>query len=87
MDALALGMAGVFNILFCCFYLFFIILGIVAFILWLWMLIDVVQRKDDEFGPTSDANSKLLWIIIILLANGLGALIYYFLIYRKYPRT
>jgi hypothetical protein len=41
---------------------------------WLWMLMDCAQR---------DFRDKAVWILIILLAGILGALVYYFVIRRK----
>ena len=47
---------------------------------WFWIiaLIDVVQRRDDEFpsgqpGP----NPRLLWSVIVVLLGGVGGFIYY----------
>ena len=39
-------------------------------LLWIWALVDCLRR---EFRG---ANDKLIWILVILLANWLGALIY-----------
>lgn len=50
----------------------FILLVLVSFVFWIIELVDVCRR---EFR---DANSKLLWILVVVLAHGLGALIYYF---------
>ena len=43
-----------------------------AFGFWIWMLIDCVTNEPSE------GNDKLIWILIIVLTNGLGALIYFF---------
>lgn len=50
-------------------------LGMVA--LWVWMIVDCVQNEP------SDGNTKVVWILVIVLAGWIGALIYYF--YRR-PR-
>ena len=39
---------------------------------WIWMLIDCVTKEP------STGNDKLIWVLIIVLANGLGALLYFF---------
>jgi len=55
----------------------FIVIGIVsivAFIFWTWMLIDCIKR---------DFKDKTLWIIIIIFANILGVILYYFIVKRK----
>lgn len=75
-----------FNFCFCCFYIFLLILSILPFAFWIWMLLDVVNRSDNEFGEYSDNNTKLLWILVTILTGFIGAIVYYFLIYRKYPR-
>jgi len=47
-------------------------------IFWIVMLVDAATRK---FKESSD---KIMWILIIVLVGWLGALIYYFVVYRKY---
>ena len=75
-----------FGIFFICFYCVFILFWLVAIGLWIWMLIDLVQRDESEFGSTS-GNQKVLWLLIVLLTGWIGSLIYYFMIYRKFPRS
>ena len=43
--------------------------------LWIWMLVDAVQVPDDRFFKTG---TKITWILVVALAGGIGALIYYF---------
>ena len=43
-----------------------------AFAFWIWMLIDCVTNEPSE------GNDKIIWILIIVLTHGLGALIYFF---------
>ena len=48
--------------------------GIIAFlgtIFWIWMVIDCAMNESNE------GNDKIVWIIIILLTNVLGAIIYF----------
>lgn len=66
-------------------YCVFFILMIGGVILWIVMLIDVIQRDENEF-PNSSKDSKMLWLLIILLTSYIGALIYYFMVYKKLPR-
>ena len=54
------------------FYGFFILLALASFVFWIIELVDVARR---EF---KDSNTKLLWLLVVVLAHGLGALIYYF---------
>lgn len=82
MEIFSLG----FSTFFCCIYCLIILVALFFLFLWFWMLIDVIQRDDTRFGENTDSSNKPLWLLIILLTGGIGALIYYFLIYKKYPR-
>ena len=59
--------------------------GIFFFVIWLISLIDCAKRDNNEF-PDATENTKLIWILVIVLVGGIGALIYYFLVMRKMPR-
>ena len=48
------------------------VVSLVALCLWIYALIDCVKR---EFPGE---NEKLIWILVIVLANWIGALIYLF---------
>lgn len=69
---------GIFNLV----WIFIMIAGIAV---WIWMLIDVIQRKDEEF-PNKTDNEKLLWLLIVLLAGWIGSIVYYFMVYKKIER-
>ena len=83
------GLAGLIALFFGAFYICFIcvfyLLIFVVFILWIIMLIDVIKRDDLDF-PNGNKDSKVMWLLIILLTGWIGGLIYYFLIYKKQPR-
>lgn len=68
------AIGGIFGILFL---LFFIALGILAFVFWIWMLIDAIQN------PRLDGTEKIVWVLVIIFVNWLGALIYYFVGRRR----
>jgi len=55
----------------------FIILGILGTVVWVWMLVDCAKR---EF---KNENDKLLWILVIVLASTVGAIVYYFVVKRE----
>lgn len=55
---------------------FWLIVGGLSLVLFIWALIDVIRR---EFP---NQNDKILWIILILLIGGLGPILY-LLIGRK----
>jgi TctA family transporter len=65
------------------FFMFFLILWLLMFgvfvflfVIWIIMLIDVIQRKFKQ------ENDKVMWILIVVLAGFIGAIIYYFMIKR-----
>ena len=63
----------------------FIFLLVILFILfifasiafWIWMLVDCVQKNFKK------ENDKVVWILVIILAGSIGAVIYYFVEKRK----
>ena len=66
--AIVSGIFGAFFLL----YFGLIILVILATVFWIVELVDVARR---EFP---DPNTKLIWLVVILLSHGIGSLIYYF---------
>lgn len=52
------------------FFLVFILFSIAYFILWVYCLIDVI-RSDFK-----DSNMKLIWVVVLLFAHGLGPIAY-----------
>jgi len=59
--------------------------GIFFFVIWIISLVDCAKRDAMDF-PNATDNTKVLWILIIVLAKGIGALIYYIVIMRQSPR-
>ncbi|UGV41766.1 PLDc_N domain-containing protein [Methanococcoides orientis] len=53
-------------------FLMFAGLAIASTLFWLWMLIDCVMNEP------SQGNDKLIWVIIIVFTQLLGAVIYFF---------
>ncbi len=51
-------------------------LGIVTFVFWIMMIVDVVKR---EFKKSEE---KIVWLLIILFFHFIGALVYYFVVVR-----
>lgn len=75
------GIFSLFFSLICCgAYIIPIVLSILGLIGWIFMLIHVIQRDESSF---KEENGKLLWLLIILLTGWIGALVYYFMEYRK----
>ncbi|WP_232424844.1 PLDc N-terminal domain-containing protein [Algoriphagus resistens] len=57
----------------------FLLFGILYTILWIYCLVDILRS---EF---KDPNMKLIWIVILLFAQGIGPIIY--LILGKSTKT
>lgn len=55
----------------------FLIIGLFLFIFWIVMLVDAIQRKFK--GP----NDKLVWVLVLIFTQLIGAVIYYFVVYSK----
>ncbi|WP_445475235.1 PLDc N-terminal domain-containing protein [Methanococcoides methylutens] len=53
-------------------FLMFAGLAVASTLFWFWMLIDCVMNEP------SQGNDKLIWVIIIVFTQLLGALIYFF---------
>jgi heme/copper-type cytochrome/quinol oxidase subunit 2 len=81
----AAGLAGVWIFFMVLIWLVVVGAGIFFFVIWLISLIDCAKRDNKDF-PDATENSKLIWILVIVLAGGIGAIIYYFLVMRKQPR-
>ncbi|TET19247.1 MAG: PLDc_N domain-containing protein [Candidatus Cloacimonadota bacterium] len=46
------------------------------------MLIDCIKREEEDF-PSMGDNTKLIWILIVVLTQWIGGLIYFFMVKRK----
>lgn len=51
--------------------LFFLPLAVLCAAFWIWMLVDCAVNEPSE------GNEKIVWILVILFAHLLGALIYF----------
>jgi hypothetical protein len=55
---------------------FFLVIGVVSIaglVLWIWALVDCVQVPDDSMYQSGN---KLVWVLIIVFLNWIGALLY-----------
>ena len=50
--------------------LFFLAIVILVFVFWIMMLIDAIKN------PGLSSNERIIWVIVIVFLNWLGALIY-----------
>ena len=46
--------------------------AVASFGFWIWMLIDCITKE------SSEGNDKLIWILVIVFTNFVGAPLYYF---------
>ena len=53
------------------FALLVLLVVLVGFAFWIWMLIDCVTKEPDT------GNTKICWVLIIVFAHIIGALVYY----------
>lgn len=60
------------------FLVFMVTISVLSLVFWVFMLIDVLQRKNWQ-----NDDQKLIWILVVILVGAIGALIYYFEIYKK----
>jgi len=63
---------------------FWIAVGLLFPLFWLWMLIDAILRRDDEY-PSAGSNEKVLWVVLMLVFQ-LACVFYFFMVYRKIER-
>ena len=58
------------------FFFIFIVLAVavLALVFWIFMIVDIVKR---EF---SDSDDKVLWMLVVILAGVIGAIIYFFMV-------
>ena len=52
--------------------LFLFFLAVTALMFWIWMIVECATKEP------SQGNDKIVWIVIIVFAQLIGALIYYF---------
>jgi hypothetical protein len=52
--------------------------GLAGLVLWIWMLVEVLTRETDE------GSSRLIWALVIVFTQWIGALIY--LLVRRQER-
>lgn len=53
-------------------FLAFMVFGVCALAFWIWMLVDCLKNEEPE------GNDKIIWVLVIILTNWIGALIYFF---------
>jgi hypothetical protein len=56
------------------FFLPFGLLFVGSFVVWIWALVDAIQVPDDSMYRSG---TKLVWVLVILLTQVVGAIIYF----------
>lgn len=56
-----------------------LLFGLSLFAFWLWMLVDCLKYEP------SGGNDKVVWVLVIIFAQIVGALVYFFV--RRQPRN
>ena len=60
------------------FIMILMVLAVLTSVFWIWMIIDCAMRKN--FKSDTD---KVVWILVLVFAGIIGAVIYYFVIKRN----
>jgi hypothetical protein len=89
--AAGLSLFTLFSSFMCLTYAVGAVLVVGSLVLWLIVLVDLIQRTDGEFPSAmagqTNTNEKVVWLLVVLLAGSVGALIYYLSVMRKVPRA
>ena len=65
------GIIGIFMLL------FLAIVGLLAFVFWIWMIIDAIQNKGLTDGE------KIAWVLVVVFMHCLGGLLYFLIGHPK----
>lgn len=57
-----------------------LLLGLAALIFWIFMIVDCAQRKFKK------KEEKIVWIVVLILSNWVGAIVYYFVVREYNPK-
>jgi hypothetical protein len=47
-----------------------LLLGVAAFVIWLWALVDAIRN------PALEGTMRIVWVVVIVVTQFLGALLY-----------
>ncbi|WP_350343858.1 PLD nuclease N-terminal domain-containing protein [Proteinivorax tanatarense] len=56
------------------------LLALLTTAFWIWMIIDVIKTPTTEWEHEME---KIAWLLVVILVNWIGALIYYFSIKKS----
>lgn len=64
------------------------LVALLYMVIWVVALADALQRPAWEFPEMrAGADPKVIWLAVVLLGGGIGAVVYFFLVMRPYPRN
>lgn len=58
---------------------FWILFAVALPLFWLWMLVDAIARRAEDY-PSKSTNEKVLWIVLILIVH-VSIVVYWFVVY------
>ena len=58
-------------------FMFLAVIGLLAFVFWIWMIIDAIQNKGLTDGE------KIAWVLVVVLLHCIGALLYFLIGHPK----
>lgn len=68
-----------------------IVVAAASLVVWVVALADVLQRAPQDFPNVrqgyADPNERLIWMLLVIVLGTLGALLYYLMVMRRYPRA
>lgn len=89
-DALGGLFLGLWSWMICLGWVIPMLIGVAAVAVWIVVLIDVLQRAPADFPNARagrvDPNERLIWLFVVLLVGTIGAVVYYFMVMKPYPR-
>ncbi len=56
------------------FFLVMLALGVASTVFWIWMLVDLLRRPDQQYAAAG--HNKVVWLLVVIFGHFLGALIY-----------
>ncbi len=59
---------------------FWILFAVALPLFWLWMLIDAIARRTEDY-PSKSTNEKILWIVLMIVFQ-VSAAVYWFMVWR-----
>lgn len=92
-DAAAAGLLGAFFSIFGTLWILMAcvlpMLMVALMVLWVFALIDAASRNEWEYPSALEghpsSNDKVVWVLVVVLAGVVGAIVYFFVVMRKYP--